>query len=770
MRLEGATLLGPHRVGVLTVAAATLAFFWPLLFGYTYSTVAGYQESVYPWHARATGYADYPQSDQAALSYPWQAFLAHSLRSGDVPFWNPLSFAGQPFFSNGSSGVLYPPRLLAALLVSPGVAHDALSVFHVFGAGLAMFLLCRQLRLGTAGSLLGATSWMFASFNMAWLHLEVVAPVTVLAPLCLLLVRRAVESGGRRDVPAAALVLGTALVSGHLLMMGALWATAIGYGVWCALGTGLTAPRGDRGGVSLRAAGRLLAVTGGGPALFALALLPTAETIADSHREPLNYEWVHEDVRSEPRVLLNFLVPPALPISERSMNREMAFVGSLAGILALVGALRRGPAPALGRVLVGGVLLLAFDTPILKLAYSLVPGFTLVRPLGRLFFLLNLAVALLAAAGLETIAAGMRRAHRGPTGEPRARSWWSGTAAERMLVASIIVVNTAQLVRYGQAINPPFHPRTPSLLFPATPLIAAIQRHIVESGGRVLPVRRVRPHGLPSPPMLLGSSHMIFDLPSLGGYDSVVPSRALDLCLVVAGAPVEQVLQNPGVGAYLSDFLVGPVRFDLLPRLGVTAVVAPPGIHKRRYWPRETAALPLVLVYAGEDGELHRIAGAPGDVWLASQAAVVDSDGDALRKVTETEFDPLREVVLLRSEAAAEAQVTLSGPETNGRARLIRRTNNRLLVEVASSRGGWLVMAHTWDRGWRASVDGRPARLLRANYAFRAVRVPPGRHRVEMHYRPAGLLRGLLCTGMATFLAALAACSDRLHRARGGTE
>ena len=41
------------------------------------------------------------------------------------------------------------------------------------------------------------------------------------------------------------------------------------------------------------------------------------------------------------------------------------------------------------------------------------------------------------------------------------------------------------------------------------------------------------------------------------------------------------------------------------------------------------------------------------------------------------------------------------------------------------------------ESGWLVTVDGRPARLERANLAFRAVAVPEGRHRVEFVYGPA---------------------------------
>jgi hypothetical protein len=66
----------------------------------------------------------------------------------------------------------------------------------------------------------------------------------------------------------------------------------------------------------------------------------------------------------------------------------------------------------------------------------------------------------------------------------------------------------------------------------------------------------------------------------------------------------------------------------------------------------------------------------------------------------------------------------------------------RVEVSTDSPRDGFLVLSDTYRPGWTALVDGVPAPLLRAHSAFRAVRVPSGRHRVFFLYRPASLRVG----------------------------
>ena len=47
-----------------------------------------------------------------------------------------------------------------------------------------------------------------------------------------------------------------------------------------------------------------------------------------------------------------------------------------------------------------------------------------------------------------------------------------------------------------------------------------------------------------------------------------------------------------------------------------------------------------------------------------------------------------------------------------------------------------MVLNDVWHPWWQASVDGKPAEILKANVLFRAVVVPPGRHVVRFTFHP----------------------------------
>jgi hypothetical protein len=129
-------------------------------------------------------------------------------------------------------------------------------------------------------------------------------------------------------------------------------------------------------------------------------------------------------------------------------------------------------------------------------------------------------------------------------------------------------------------------------------------------------------------------------------------------------------------------------------------------------------------------------------------------------------FDPLATVLL---NAAPPAGAGVPGPPQPPSARIVEESATRITVEATTGpRGGFLVLLDSQHPYWRASVDGRPARILPANAVFRAVRLAPGRHVVRFVYRPVALMAGAAVSGVVG-LALLATVRRRGARPRGDT-
>jgi hypothetical protein len=140
--------------------------------------------------------------------------------------------------------------------------------------------------------------------------------------------------------------------------------------------------------------------------------------------------------------------------------------------------------------------------------------------------------------------------------------------------------------------------------------------------------------------------------------------------------------------------------------------------------------------------------------YAVSGARIADGH-DALVAVLDPAFDARRELVLPAGAPSAP------DPAFTGTARIAEFRADRVRLDVDTSAPGYAVLVDSYDPGWRATVDGAPAKVLRANVAFRAVPVPAGRHVVELVYRPRPVLIGLAMTAAGLLAAALAGWPSR---------
>jgi hypothetical protein len=158
---------------------------------------------------------------------------------------------------------------------------------------------------------------------------------------------------------------------------------------------------------------------------------------------------------------------------------------------------------------------------------------------------------------------------------------------------------------------------------------------------------------------------------------------------------------------------------------------------------------------------LYRVPDPLPRLYVVGGARTAVSDNHAMALLTEPGYDPRREVVL-----PATAPVHLAEAGFAGSVRLASRKMDRLAAEVETSAPGWLVAVESWDPGWKARVDGHPVEVVPANVLFCAVRVPAGRHHVELTYRPPGLAPGLLLSASAAGVGLGAVAARRRGKGR----
>jgi Bacterial membrane protein YfhO len=259
-------------------------------------------------------------------------------------------------------------------------------------------------------------------------------------------------------------------------------------------------------------------------------------------------------------------------------------------------------------------------------------------------------------------------------------------------------------------------------------------------------VFRVFPMDDPDNPVataaFMSNRYMVFDIASVGGYHPAKLSLYDEFLRALAVS-----LENR--------------RFHLLNMVNARYLVSSVRL------PDHPA---LTAVWVGEDYEgntraVYENRDAFPRAWVAGEYVVATGD-DALAMLAEGAVDSRRKVILAEEPAVAPV------PGDSAEVSITRREAREMVMTVELDRPGIVVVSDAYYVDWKATVDGQPADILRANHAFRAVALGAGRHEIVMRYDAALLRKGAtisVTTVVLTLLALLGSwVAGRRGRGEGG--
>jgi hypothetical protein len=164
------------------------------------------------------------------------------------------------------------------------------------------------------------------------------------------------------------------------------------------------------------------------------------------------------------------------------------------------------------------------------------------------------------------------------------------------------------------------------------------------------------------------------------------------------------------------------------------------------------AAATFPIVFADDSSVVYENPAPLPRAFVVHQAIAAASAEEALGYFKDTALDPATTVVLEGEAPALPAGSAETDPATSAEIR--QETPQFIQIDVTTAGDGYLVLLDTFYPGWRATIDGQPAEVYRANYVSRAVYIPAGSHTVEFVYRPRPFWLGVGLAG-ATLVAIL---------------
>ncbi len=127
---------------------------------------------------------------------------------------------------------------------------------------------------------------------------------------------------------------------------------------------------------------------------------------------------------------------------------------------------------------------------------------------------------------------------------------------------------------------------------------------------------------------------------------------------------------------------------------------------------------------------------------------VIGDDRAILQRLFDPVFDPQSSVILEWQSGTQVRFPELKLPQFRESSATIKEYREQyIMVEVVADKPVLLILTDTYYPGWKAYVDGAETPIYRANYTFRAVEVPSGKHTVRFTYEPASIVVGGWITG-----------------------
>ena len=740
------------------------------------------------------------ERDLSVFFIPPRVFWAEALRAGEFPLWNPYSYAGHPLFATLQPGVLYPVNLL--LLAFPfDLAFNWTIVIHYALAGAFTYSLLRELRAGASGALAGALVFMLSGYLFSVHNVMSTLFSVAWAPLALTTHIRAMRKGSVVYGAATAAALTVMFLGGGIevlfgtllvLFMATVYPSVI-------LADGFTG-KGLLQRAGLFAFSVFLFI-----ALSAVQLLPFLELAGQSTRagglsffEATTWSFDFKD-------FIQFFIPD--PYGYGTSNDKYwsnqswlktVYLGAVPFLLASFFFLKRGrralPFALAGLLFL--ILAMGRNTPLYYFFYDYLPFIGKIRYPVKFLFVPFLFIAVSAGLGLDSLRDGLKKADR-----KTSKAVWAilGVATLAALalggldyfepgIREYLVSKGFDYPEYNKVGINIFNAKRALFFFilAAAALYAGMKaRSGALAAALLIPILAVDLffahngyyHATPAAEYHAKGPVLEFLAKDASGpfrvYTTPKTARQGTITLTdekqagtgfdiekekVSGYSMEhRVFDTGGVEVMkradyssVQELLAaqsGPDATNILRMLNVKYLISIPEVDstewKRKDYPGWSSGDNAFKIYENRQFLPRH--------YMVYDYRVIKKPEEYLSALLDKGFDPGRTVLLETDPGVVKSELPgkFSVEATEYR-------NNSSEFKVSTDKDAVLVASESWYPGWKAFVDGKEVRLLKADLVLRAVALKAGEHTVKFRYTPASFKTGAVISGAAlAFMIAL---------------
>ena len=702
-------------------------------------------------------------SDIVSIIYPWRIYGIELMKASKLPLWIPHALAGQPLLANFQSALFYPINIIFFLFSE----IDAWTIYIMLQPLLTCiftYFFLKSQKVSKEAAIFGSIIFAFSGFNLVWLEYGIIGHTGLWFPLILLAVYRINEKVNLEWFMLGALSVGFSFLAGYPQISIYLLIAAFCYAL------SLNLKKRNFLSIALVIGFFLLGIL-----ISSVQLIPGWELINNSIR--------NEDVASRAfnqgyislKHLLIFVFPdyfgnPATQNFWGSLpyNETAGFVGICGLILAFYGFFAKQKNINFYRAFCLLSLLILFK-PFGSLIQVLkIPGLA-TASIGRVFFLIDFFLAVLASFGLDKFSKNQDLSSFKKIViclSVILAVFWFWIIKQARNINNLVIISQLKVSQRNMILS--------SVVFVIVALLVLISN-------RFRKIRKIAPwllillvtfelfrfgwkyNSFSKKDWLFPKTGLTDFLKQRIGIDRFVGLIPQGMSIPYAISSIEgyeplmirrfNLLANLINETKMNDFSVGSRwvkvnNFDsrLLDLMGVRYILS----DQDQYLGKRQETSELIFQY-GRSRIWHNLDAYPR-VFLFHDYQVVEEDKQIGALLFNPQFN-LRKTLILNENIAGDFASFLDSSD-----KIIVHEDlywfNQPVFEVESQTDSLLFFSDNYYPGWQAFVDGKETSIYRANLTFRAIKMPAGKHNVKFIYRPKSFQIGawLSCLGLAFLL------------------
>lgn len=692
-------------------------------------------------------------SDVVSLIFPEQMLVVDLIKRGMWPLWNSYILGGTPLMANLQAAAFSPTNFLY-LMFEKLTAWSIQIMLQHWLAGVGMYVLMRHWRVSKAGSTFSAVAYAFCGFNMIFSQWNGHTLSAAFIPWAVCYLDKYLKKGRYHEGVILCLVLAGQFMAGYpqtslytILTLG-LYVTVDGWGRFR-----------QKIGAYMGLTGFAFVTVG----LTCVQWWPAGELWGLSQR---GYEVIPKEWAFIPWEKLVTIVAADYFGNHATQNywgpqnylSNSLYVGVVCLVMALVGLkMIRGRREGWFLIILTvGVLGFCLPTPWAALIWK--KGILGMQSAyqDRMAVVFNFGLAGLAGFGVErylkegkvnlgwalgvvgVISALLVWVLQIKINSVAARNliWplavaigvsgvlWAGrrrSSLRNIILVAVFGLMVAELYRFWWKYTP-FSKR--DYVFPKTPVIEYLmsQKGLFRVTGR---------EALPD------NLRIFYRIESLEGYETIHPLEISELV---------GVINNPGAaGPSVSRYVL--VDNETHPALGMANVKYYLALKRNKLGepdaegeaPERLMDERFVKVFEDKTVLIFE------DIKAMERAAMF-YDWEVSKNKTETLRALGQKDFLFKKKIIIEEGVHLNkvaGREVKNMVRYLNYDELSSVLEVETAEEGLLFVSQEYYPGWKVWIDGKETKILRANHAFCAIKVPIGEHKVELRYQPESFKYGM---------------------------